>query len=57
MPRLAGQHAAYLAGQIKIFQQTEPHPRGDLTQQVAHAMTDEDAESVAHYLASLGAKK
>lgn len=57
VPRLAGQHAAYLMGQIRLFQRTEQHPRGDLTQQVAHALADEDAESVAHYLASLGTKK
>ncbi|PPA00649.1 cytochrome C [Pseudomonas sp. MWU12-2312b] len=57
VPRLAGQHAAYLMGQIRLFQRTEQRPRGDLTQQVAHALADEDAESVAHYLASLGTKK
>jgi cytochrome c553 len=57
VPRLAGQHAAYLMGRIRIFQRTEQRPQGELTQQIAHALADEDAESVAHYLASLGVKR
>lgn len=57
IPRLAGQHAAYMIRQIKVFQQTDQRPRGDLTKQIAHALSDADAESVAHYMATLGAKK
>jgi cytochrome c553 len=43
--------------QIKVFQQANQRPRGDLTKQIAHALSDADAESVAHYMATLGAKK
>ena len=57
IPRLAGQHADYMIRQIKVFQQANQRPRGDLTKQIAHALSDADAESVAHYMATLGAKK
>jgi cytochrome c553 len=56
-PRLAGQHAYYMIRQIKVFQQTDQRPRGALMKQVTHSLTDADAESVAHYIATLGAKK
>lgn len=56
-PRLAGQHAYYLIRQIKIFQQTDQRPRGALMKQVTHSLSDADAESVAHYIATLGVKK
>ncbi len=56
-PRLAGQHAYYVIRQIKVFQQTDQRPRGALMKQVAHSLSDADTESVAHYIATLGAKK
>ena len=55
IPRLAGQHAAYMIRQIKVFQQTD-RARCALTKQ-NHSLSDADAESVAHYMATLGAKK
>jgi cytochrome c553 len=57
IPRLAGQHAAYMIRQLKVFQQPGQRTRGDLTNQIAHALSDADAESVAHYMATLVAKK
>lgn len=57
VPRLAGQHALYMIRQIKVFQQADQRLRGDLTKQSDHALSDADAESVAHYMATLGAKK
>ncbi|WP_256676827.1 cytochrome c [Pseudomonas sp. H3(2019)] len=56
-PRLAGQHAYYMIRQIKVFQQTDQRPRGALMKQVTHSLSDADAEAVAHYIATLGAKK
>ncbi|MDR3565828.1 MAG: c-type cytochrome [Negativicutes bacterium] len=56
-PRLAGQHGNYLIRQIKVFQLTEQRPRGALMKQVTHALSDADAAAVAHYIATLGAKK
>lgn len=52
-PRLAGQHAAYMVRQLKAFQQADLRERGDLTSQIAHTLSDADAESVAHYMATL----
>jgi len=53
-PRVAGQHAAYLISQIKVFQQADLRERGDLESQIAHTLSDADAEAVAHYMARLG---
>lgn len=56
-PRLAGQHANYMIRQIKVLQQTDQRPREALMKQVDHSLSDAAAESVAHYMATLGAKK
>lgn len=56
-PRLAGQHAYYLIRQIKVFQQTDQRPRGAMMKQVTHSLSDADAEAVAHYITTLGAKQ
>ena len=53
-PRVAGQHTAYLISQIKVFQQADLRERGDLESQIAHTLSDADAEAVAHYMARLG---
>ena len=55
-PRLAGQHADYMIRQLKVLQQTEQRPRDGLMKQVIHSLPDEDVVSVAHYIATLGAK-
>jgi cytochrome c553 len=57
IPRVGGQHAAYMIRQIQVFQQAGQRPRGDLMKQNAHALSEADAESVAHYMAALGAKQ
>lgn len=53
-PRVAGQHAAYMVSQLKVFQQADLRLRGDLTSEIAHTLSDADAESVAQYMATLG---
>lgn len=56
VPRLAGQHADYVIGQMKVLQQTDQRPRGAEMKRENHSLSDADAQSVAHYLATLGAK-
>ncbi|WP_207265759.1 c-type cytochrome [Pseudomonas fluorescens] len=58
VPRVAGQHARYMSDQIKVLQQTEQRPRDTpMKQQLRHALSDADAESVARYMATLGARE
>lgn len=58
IPRVAGQHARYMIHQIKVLQQTEQRPHDTpLKQQLRHALSDADAESVARYMATLGARE
>ncbi|NUT90079.1 c-type cytochrome [Pseudomonas corrugata] len=53
-PRVAGQHAAYMVRQIKLLQQADLQKRRDPASQIAHALSDGDAQSVALYMARLG---
>lgn len=53
-PRVAGQHAAYMVSQLNVFQQADLRQRGDLSSEIAHTLSDADAESVAQYMARLG---
>ncbi|MBV8619502.1 MAG: c-type cytochrome [Curvibacter sp.] len=55
IPRLAGQHVQYLERQIAVFKHTDQRPRGAAMKAVTHALSDEDAQAVARYIASLGA--
>jgi cytochrome c553 len=52
-PRLAGQHADYLIKQLKIFQNTDQRPDGVAMKAVTHALTPENMNNVAAYLAAL----
>lgn len=56
IPRLAGQHPAYVLEQIKVFQLTDLRPRGAAMKQVTHALTDSDARAIAHYIGTLGSR-
>jgi cytochrome c553 len=56
IPRLAGQHAAYITEQIKVFQLTDARPRGAAMKQITHELSDADSFAVAQYLGSLGQK-
>ncbi|XVN16936.1 hypothetical protein QZH47_06090 [Pseudomonas corrugata] len=51
---MAGQHAAYMVRQIKLLQQADLQERRDPGNQIAHALSDGDAQSVALYMARLG---
>lgn len=57
IPRVAGQHASYMSHQIMVLQQTGQRPNGAPMLPVDHALTPADAESVARYMAALGAKQ
>lgn len=53
-PRIAGQHASYISGQIKAWQQGSRHNDPvELMKAVADKMSDSDAEAVAAYFAGL----
>lgn len=57
IPRVAGQHASYMTHQIMVLQQSGQRPNGAQMKQVDHALSQADAESVARYMATLGAKE
>jgi cytochrome c553 len=52
-PRLAGQHADYLAKQLSIFQRTNDRPEAAVMKSVAHALSRDDIEAAAAYLQSI----
>ena len=52
-PRLAGQHVAYLAKQLLVFQRTDERPEGSLMKTVAHDLTAQNIVDVASYLQAL----
>lgn len=56
IPRVAGQHAEYAIRQIKVLQQTEQRPRDDSMKSSNHSLSEADTESVARYMATLGAQ-
>lgn len=52
-PRLAGQHADYIAKQLAVFQRTEDRPEGAVMKTVAHSLTEQNIADVAAYLQSI----
>lgn len=52
-PRLAGQHANYLAKQLQGFARGDDRPGGAMMQPVAHALTAQDINNVAAYLQAM----
>ena len=52
-PRLAGQHADYVAKQLHVFQSTEQRPEGAVMKTVAHSLTPQDIRAVAAYVQGL----
>lgn len=53
-PRLAGQHADYLAKQLLVFQRTDERPAGSIMKTVAHELTRDDIDNVAAYAQAMG---
>jgi cytochrome c553 len=52
-PRLAGQHAGYLAKQLVVFQKTDQRPDGAVMKTITHDLTRQNIDAVAEYLQSL----
>ena len=50
-PRIAGQHADYIAKQINVFKNTLQRPDGVLMKAITHDLTPEQINAVAAYLA------
>ena len=52
-PRLAGQHADYLAKQLVVFQRTDERPEGAIMKTVAHELTQQNIDDVSSYLQAM----
>ncbi|MGZ5071990.1 MAG: c-type cytochrome, partial [Usitatibacter sp.] len=52
-PRLAGQHADYVAKQLGVFRNTEQRPEGAVMKVVSHSLTPQDMRAVAAYVQGL----
>ena len=55
-PRIAGQHADYIAKQLLVFQRTEERPEGAVMKVVAHGLLPEDIRAVAAYVSTIAPK-
>ena len=53
-PRLAGQHADYVAKQLQVFQRSNDRPEGAIMKTVAHELTPQDIEDLAAYVQAIG---
>jgi len=52
-PRLAGQHADYVAKQLSVFQRGDDRPEGAAMKVVAHGLTPQNIHDVATYVQSI----
>jgi len=52
-PRIAGQHADYIAKQLNVFQRTDERPEGSVMKVVAHGLTAGDIDNVSAFLQAL----
>lgn len=52
-PRVAGQHADYVAKQLLVFKRTDQRPEGSAMQAVAHQLTPDDIANAAAFLPTL----
>jgi len=52
-PRIAGQHADYVAKQLLVFKRTDQRPDGPAMQAVAHQLTPDDIANAAAFLPTL----
>lgn len=54
VPRLAGQHAAYLAATMRMYRDKPDPGRDTAMSAVLYGLKDADLDSLAHYLANVG---
>ena len=52
-PRLASQHADYIAKQLMVFRHHGQRPRGEVMQPISEKMSEQDMRSVAAFLQAL----
>lgn len=55
-PRIAGQHADYIAKQLLVFQRTDERPEGVAMKVVAHNLKPQEIKAVAAYVSTLTTK-
>lgn len=53
IPRIAGQHLAYLVKQLTVFQHTHQRPAGPAMEVVAHNLSYENMDIVAEFIQAL----
>ncbi len=56
-PRLAGQHADYIAKQLVVFQRTDERPEGSIMKTIAHSLTADNIASLAAYVQAIPVSK
>jgi cytochrome c553 len=54
-PRLASQHADYLAKQLMVYRHTDQRPAGVVMKPIAQALTDQDMRAIVTYLQTMPA--
>lgn len=52
-PRIAGQHADYVAKQLRVFKETETRPEGVVMKVITHDLTPDEIRAVAAYVATI----
>ena len=52
-PRIAGQHADYIAKQLGVFKDTEMRPKGAVMKVITHDLTSAEIQAVAAYVSTM----
>lgn len=52
-PRIAGQHADYIAKQLRVFKETEMRPAGAVMKVITHDLTPDEIKAVAAYVSTI----
>ena len=52
-PRIAGQHADYIAKQLNVFRNTEQRPKGTMMKVITHDLSPDEIHAVAAYVSTM----
>ncbi|MDR3391489.1 MAG: c-type cytochrome [Sulfuriferula sp.] len=52
-PRIAGQHADYIAKQLRVFKDTEMRPKGAVMKVITHDLAPDEIQAVAAYVSTI----
>ena len=52
-PRIAGQHADYIAKQLNVFRNTEQRPKGTMMKVITHDLSPGEIQAVAAYVSTM----